>query len=98
MIEQIQGIAASQLTSTLGVKEAQASGSDFGQWLTDQIDGLNQKIAAGDMEVRKLALGQAGNIHEVMMRLEEAKIAFELAVQVRNRVVEAYSDVLRMQI
>jgi flagellar hook-basal body complex protein FliE len=39
-----------------------------------------------------------GRIHEVMMRLETAKLSFELAVQVRNRILEAYQDVLRMQI
>lgn len=96
MIGYLESIAAAQPTATAG--GAYAAGGNFGQWLTQQVDALNNQIGAADMEVRRLALGNADNIHGVMMRLETAKLSFELAVQVRNRILEAYQDVLRMQL
>jgi flagellar hook-basal body complex protein FliE len=99
MIEALQNVqGAEQLVRAYENREAGAAGTDFGGWLTQQIDALNQQITTGDMEVRKLALGEAGNLHEVMTRLEQAKLTFELAVQVRNKVLEAYQEVMRMSI
>lgn len=98
MIEYIPSIAATEAAKGLVSTTAHAADGDFGQWLTQQIDMLNQQVTGADMNVRLLALGEAGNIHEVMMRLEAAKLSFELAVQVRNRVLEAYQEIMRMQI
>lgn len=98
MIDPMQGVNAATLMSATAPTDIGASGSDFAEWLTQKIDGLNKQIVASDMEVRRLALGDAGNIHDVMISLDQAKISFELAVQVRNRVLEAYQEVLRMQI
>lgn len=98
MIDYVQGVGAADLASPALPADIGNVSGDFGDWLTQQIDGLNQQIATGDMQARRLALGDAGNLHEVMMRLEQAKLSFELAVQVRNRVLDAYQEVLRMQI
>lgn len=99
MIEALQGIqGAEELFRTFEKREAGSVGTDFGAWLAQQVESLNQQISTGDMEVRRLALGEAGNLHEVMTRLEQAKLSFELAVQVRNKVLEAYQEVMRMGI
>jgi flagellar hook-basal body complex protein FliE len=62
------------------------------------IDQTNAKINAADLEVRKLAVGKADSLHGVMIAIESAKESLSLVVQVRNRLVDAYQDVLRMQI
>jgi flagellar hook-basal body complex protein FliE len=98
MIDYVQSVAAADLAPAGAKTAGGVTGNYFGDWLTQQIDTLNQQLTAGDMEVRKLALGDGGNIHEVMMRLETAKLSFELAVQVRNKLLEAYQDILRMQL
>jgi len=59
---------------------------------------VNQQLVASQSELQGLALGDAANLHQVMIRLEETKLAFQLMVQVRNRLLEAYQDVMRMQI
>jgi flagellar hook-basal body complex protein FliE len=48
--------------------------------------------------VQRLASGDTSNLHEVMLGIERARMQFQLLVQVRNRVLEAYQDVLRMQV
>jgi len=62
------------------------------------LDGANLKLQAADVEVQKLALGQADSLHGVMIAVESAKESLALVVQIRNRLVDAYQDVLRMQI
>jgi flagellar hook-basal body complex protein FliE len=75
-----------------------ANGIGFGSWLQTQVADLNASIANTDAQALELASGQASNLHQIMIGMEEAKLAFQLAVQVRNRVLEAYQEVLRMQV
>ncbi|HLF22348.1 MAG TPA: flagellar hook-basal body complex protein FliE [Burkholderiales bacterium] len=98
MIDAVSIVAQNAVPETLALAKPQAATTDFGGWLSSQIDTLNQQLVAADTDVRRLALGEAGNLHEVMMRLETAKLSLELAVQVRNRLLEGYQDILRMQI
>jgi flagellar hook-basal body complex protein FliE len=77
---------------------SQAPAQPFSNWLQTQVTDLNTTLAQNDAMATQLATGQAQNLHQIMIGMEEAKIAFQLAVQVRNRVLEAYQDVLRMQV
>lgn len=80
---------------------AAASGTaapNFGDWLSREIAQVNGKIQSADKQVQDLALGKAGNLHDVMIALEESKLSFQLMVQVRTRLLEAYQDILRMQV
>jgi flagellar hook-basal body complex protein FliE len=102
MVDYIAAVgAAAEAAAATATKNADTvttgAGNYFGDWLTQQISMVNQQITTADMDVRRLALGE-GNVHEVMMRLETAKLSFELAVQVRNKLLDAYQDILRMQI
>lgn len=76
----------------------QKAPSDFGSWFVSQLSQVNDKLVNTDTEVQQLATGQASNLHEVMIHLEEAKLSFQLMLQVRNRMLEAYQDVMRTQI
>jgi flagellar hook-basal body complex protein FliE len=75
-----------------------AAGSGFGPALTNAISGLNQTQNAADDASVKMAAGEPIDLHEVMLARETASLHFQLAVQVRNKLVEAYQDVMRMQI
>ena len=70
----------------------------FGQALTDAISGLNQSQNAADDASVRMAAGDPIDLHEVMLARETASLQFQLAVQVRNKLVEAYQDVMRMQV
>ncbi len=74
------------------------SKTSFEGFLQNATQVTNDKLVDADIAVRDLALGKSQNLHEVMISLEEAKISFELMVQVRNKIVEAYQEVLRMRI
>jgi len=81
-----------------GTAVASRVGADFGAWLENRVGEANDKLLQADRLVQKLALGEADNLHQVMMALDEAKLSFNLLVQVRNKLLDAYSDVMRMQV
>ncbi|MES9978927.1 MAG: flagellar hook-basal body complex protein FliE [Candidatus Thiodiazotropha sp. 6PLUC5] len=71
---------------------------NFATWFESQMGELNNQINSSELELTKLATGETNNIHHVMMSLEKAKLSFQLMLQVRNKALEAYQDVMRMQI
>lgn len=79
-------------------KAPQEAAQPFSNWLQTQVTELNGTMAKSDALATQLAAGETENLHQIMIGMEEAKIAFQLAIQVRNRMLEAYQDVLRMQI
>ncbi|WP_419688246.1 flagellar hook-basal body complex protein FliE [Burkholderia theae] len=82
---------------TIQTAGAQPSAS-FGQFVGDGVEQVNQALLASQSDLQSLALGNAQNLHQIMMRLEETRLSFELMMQVRSRVLEAYQDVMKMQI
>jgi flagellar hook-basal body complex protein FliE len=62
------------------------------------LANLNAQLVSAEQGVQKLASGNAENLHEVMLQLEQARLAMQVAAQVRSRVVEAYQEVMRMQV
>jgi flagellar hook-basal body complex protein FliE len=70
----------------------------FGKLVGEGLQALDSQLKTSQADLQQLALGEAQNLHEVMIRLEEGRIALNLAQQVRNRVLEAYQDVMKMQI
>ncbi|MCK9486258.1 MAG: flagellar hook-basal body complex protein FliE [Dehalococcoidia bacterium] len=71
-----------------------ASGNSFQQML----DALSGVSAEADGAVADLATGGERDLHDVVLSVEMESLAFDLAVQIRNRLVEAYSEVFRMQV
>lgn len=76
----------------------QTDPTSFTRWLDREFSTLNTQLSQADQEVRKLALGESGNLHHVMLSLEKAKMSFELLVQVRNRLTEGYQELMRMSV
>jgi len=72
--------------------------ADFSSWLDTQVQEVNQQILSSEDKLQSLATGEYNNLHDVMMSLEKAKLSFELVVQVRNKLLEGYQEIMRMQI
>jgi flagellar hook-basal body complex protein FliE len=62
------------------------------------LDGLNEAALAADDAVTDVAVGGDADLHDVTLAVELESLAFDLAVQIRNRLVDAYQEVFRMQI
>jgi flagellar hook-basal body complex protein FliE len=72
--------------------------SDFGDVLNNAINSLQQKEDVANQSVASLAAGEDIELHQVMMAMQEADISFQMAIQVRNKLVDAYQEIMRMQV
>ncbi|MEW6723368.1 MAG: flagellar hook-basal body complex protein FliE [Bacillota bacterium] len=59
---------------------------------------VNRLQLQADELNRQLATGQISDIHRVTIATEKATLALELTVQIRNRIIEAYQEIMRMQL
>lgn len=76
-----------------------AGGSDFAQILQSSIDKVNETQQQANQMAEKLAAGDTSqNLHEVMIALQTASVSFQEMVQVRNKLVSAYQDVMNIQV
>lgn len=79
-----------------------ASGADlvgsFGSLLEQAIDTVNDMQTRADRLTERLATGEVGDIHQVMIAVEQVNIAMHLTMQVRNKIIESYQEIMRMQI
>ena len=86
---------ALRASGTAGTNVQQA---DFSDWLVNQLERSETAIKTAETEVQKLALGDTENLHQVMIALSKAKTSFELTVQVRNKLLESFQEVMRMSV
>lgn len=70
----------------------------FGDLFTQGLSQVNDSLLTSQTDMQRLATGDVQNLHQLMIRLEESRINFQLMLQVRNRLLEAYQDVMKMQI
>jgi flagellar hook-basal body complex protein FliE len=75
--------------------QAEKSFSDI---LSSTLDQVTKAQNAGDTAIEKLNTGEAKNMHEVMIAVEEADLSMRMLVQFRNKVLQAYDDIMKMQI
>ena len=75
-----------------------AGGADFGSALKDAVGALEQLGAKADSSSLALAKGDPIDIHEVMLNTEQASLGFSMALQVRNKLIDAYQEVMRMSV
>lgn len=68
----------------------------FGQMLRDALKQVNDLQSQADDLAQKLATGEINDVHTVMIASEKATLALELTVQIRNKVIEAYQEIMRM--
>lgn len=97
-ISGIEGI--SSLNGLLGETSATttADGESFANILTEALGNAGELEAVDNVSAAALLSEDASNLHNVVLETQKAQLAVDLAVQVRNRCVEAYNEILRMQV
>jgi flagellar hook-basal body complex protein FliE len=75
-----------------------AQGGSFGKLLEDSISQVQSLQKDADKAIESLATGGPATLHDTMLALQKADLSFRLMMQVRNKIVEAYHEVLRMQV
>ncbi|MEO5970281.1 MAG: flagellar hook-basal body complex protein FliE [Bdellovibrionia bacterium] len=75
-----------------------APGKTFSDILTDSMGKVNLYQHEADTAIKELVAGRNKNIHETMLTIERADTSLKLMMQVRNKILDAYKEILRMQV
>jgi flagellar hook-basal body complex protein FliE len=75
-----------------------AEAGSFSSLLGRMVSEVNAKQAASGEAVHGLMTGQGVPLHEAVIAMEEASVSFQLMVEVRNKMLESYQELMRMQI
>ncbi len=78
--------------------EKPAEGKDFGATISDFIQAVNNDQKSADQAVADVVQGKSDNLHQAMASMEEARLSFQLMVEVRNKLLESYQTIQRMQV
>jgi len=99
LINSITGINASVGgISGLSGNNATTSEITFSEFLKNELDKANSLIIQSDKLSEDFAAGKTDNIHQVLIAVEKADIALQLTLQIRNKLMDAYNEIMRMQL
>jgi len=91
-VDSVKGPSALNTISPTGLAKAPS----FGDALSGLIHSVDAKQKAAGVEARKLMAGETDNIHQSMIAVQESGLAFSLMLEVRNKLVESYQQIMRM--
>jgi flagellar hook-basal body complex protein FliE len=94
-LDLLDGAGAS--TAAAKAAEKAAGTGNFAAALKDKLVELNAMSADSAAAAQDMATGRVDDIAQTMLRIEQASVSMQMATQVRNKVIEAYQEVLRMQ-
>ncbi|MGI6120128.1 MAG: flagellar hook-basal body complex protein FliE [Desulfosporosinus sp.] len=91
-------ITATGLDSTPQIGPGDKVDTDFSKFLTDALKQVDTLQKNADLASLQLALGQVDDLSTVMVALEKASLSLSLTVTIRDKVLDAYNQIMRMQI
>jgi flagellar hook-basal body complex protein FliE len=94
----IESFNLGQLTETPARRMEKTSGASFGDMLKESINKVNALEKDANTEVEKLAKMENKDIHNTMIAIEKADLSFQMLMQVRNKIINAYEEIMRMQV
>ena len=73
-------------------------GASFGDVLKDAISTVNDLQKQSDHEIQKLMTGETEDLHTTMIAVQKADLSFQMMMQVRNKIVSAYQEIMRLPV
>lgn len=73
-------------------------GATFSDLLRESVSKVNEQQLQADTAIKELVAGRSKNIHETMLTIERADTSLKLAMNVRNKILDAYREIMRMQV
>jgi flagellar hook-basal body complex protein FliE len=98
MVLPIQSINPIQTTASAGTSSASSVGNGFKDALNQAIGSVNSTQVDANNQVEQLINGSSSDLSNVTIALEKSDLTLKLAVNVRDKVVNAYQEVMRMQV
>lgn len=97
-INNIKTLDLNFLDGTSSAIKDKTNKTSFKDFMVDSLNEVNKLQVDADNYKKMLAVGKIDNIHEVMIASEKADIALQFTMSIKNKVVDAYREITRMQI
>jgi flagellar hook-basal body complex protein FliE len=91
-------VAKEMQSQGLAAPDATSRDVTFGAMLENSLEKVNIAQHQSDDAIKELVAGRSKNIHETMLTIERADASLKMAMQVRNKILEAYREIMRMQV
>jgi len=85
-------------TAIGGGKKGNIKGDSFDEILKKSLDEVNKLQSKADRSIEAIASGRMENIQDAVMAIEKADVSLKLLTEIRNKAIEAYKEVMRMQV
>jgi flagellar hook-basal body complex protein FliE len=96
----IKGLSPFEMETGLRRPEARTAetGDSFGSMLARAVGSVDQTMKTSEQGIQDFVAGKTENVHEVMINMQRAQLSFQLMVEMRNKAIETYQEISRMQI
>jgi flagellar hook-basal body complex protein FliE len=86
------------LVSGAGTRVSKAGGDDFGSAIKNAVESIDKTQKDAEGEISKAVTGESPDLHKTIIALQTADLKFQLGLQVRNKVIGAYEEIMRMAV
>lgn len=99
-VNNINGLDISGSLSKLSPtgESSESEGGGFGSVIKDAVDSLDKTQKAAEQEIKTAVKGESPDLHKTIIALQSADLQFQLGLQVRNKLIGAYEEIMRMQV
>jgi flagellar hook-basal body complex protein FliE len=97
-LESLNGVSNTGTTGKLKQAAGKNDGVSFKKTMSNFLNEVNTMQVKADESIQKMAAGEITDVHQVMNSVQEANVAFNLMMEIRNKVIDAYKEVIRMRI
>jgi flagellar hook-basal body complex protein FliE len=98
MVKELTGLAPGMMPGEASKTKATAPEKGFGEFLTESLQKVGELQQGADAAVAQIAQGGDLGIQEAMVAIEKADVSFKLMMEVRQKILDAYQEVMRMQV
>ena len=98
MVKELTGVMPGAVPApAAGPGKVSGTEKSFGEFLTESLRQVDDLQKGADAAVEQMAKGDGPGIQEAMIAIEKADVAFKLMMEVRQKILDAYQEVIRMQ-
>ncbi len=98
MAQALQSISPVSLASVKETTAAKSEGNDFLTVLKASLNDVNNMQIKGDKALKDIATGEVKDLHQAAIAIDKAEISMKMMLEVRNKALSAYKEILRTQI
>jgi flagellar hook-basal body complex protein FliE len=87
-----------EFESKVQKQDVETDSVSFGEVLSDAMQGVNKAQLESNEQIQQMLSGDIQDVHSAMIAVQKADLSFQMMMQVRNKLIDAYQEIMRMQV